>query len=393
MRIIPSLTLLLFAHCWVSAPAAAADEKAVRELKELHEKLVKPDKVLPAERGKKAREQLDAWALDAADLDGKQRALLAQTQAFAALVAGDAAAALRKAEALLEDSGDQKLSQQVAFLAALAAGDARTADKAVEQLTAGTKDDEAGSIAAARATLKLIGRKAAEVTLAAADGQTYSTTQRGGRVLVLDFWSLDPKPAKKSSAALVRAYDTSKAAGEPIFVGVCLAPKDRVAAAGALAKELGYTWPVAYNGETSTESAAEELGASAGMQLILDPRGYIRFAGDAGEPAFHYALRAVLAEATNAYPAVAPITVDGDSPGTAELQPSEAAATPSKEPERAKHSSELPSNPEAASMLREARAFMKTGKKKDARRLLEQIIKDYPGTKEAAEAEEFLRGL
>lgn len=383
-----TLTALVLALLW--APPGRADDKALRELKELHEKLVKPDKVLPPDRARKAREQLDSLGIDAAELNGPQRAMLLQAQAYAALACGDSAAAMRKAEALLDESGDQKLSQQVVFLAALTAGDARTADRMCEKLIDGAKGDEGKSVEAARAALKLIGNKAPELTLTADDGQSVSTTQRRGRVLVLDFWSLDPAPARRLSGALVKAFETQKAA-QPEFIGVCLAPREKVAAAQALARELGYAWPIVYAGDRSAQSAAEKLGATAGMQLIIDPRGYVRFAGDAGEPAFHYTLRAALAEATSAYPPVAPITLDGESPGAAELQP--AAAAPSREPERARHSSELPSNPEAASMLREARAFMKTGKKKDARRLLEQIIKDYPGTKEAAEAEEFLRSL
>jgi outer membrane protein assembly factor BamD (BamD/ComL family) len=50
-------------------------------------------------------------------------------------------------------------------------------------------------------------------------------------------------------------------------------------------------------------------------------------------------------------------------------------------------SEEKPSDPEAAKLLRLARTYLKTGKKTDAKRLLEQIVREFPGTPEAREAQ------
>ncbi|MBU0616169.1 MAG: hypothetical protein KKI02_00480, partial [Planctomycetes bacterium] len=54
---------------------------------------------------------------------------------------------------------------------------------------------------------------------------------------------------------------------------------------------------------------------------------------------------------------------------------------------------ELPSNLEARAKLTQARAFLKAKSRSRAIKLFEEIVRDYPGTKEAQEAQEYLDSL
>ena len=82
-----------------------------------------------------------------------------------------------------------------------------------------------------------------------------------------------------------------------------------------------------------------------------------------------------------------PRTRDGQQP----TRPS--AAVEPKEEKPAAPAAELPSNPEARGKLKLARTYLKTGKRTDAKLLFEEIVRDYPGTQEAEQAQEYLDSI
>jgi hypothetical protein len=98
-------------------------------------------------------------------------------------------------------------------------------------------------------------------------------------------------------------------------------------------------------------------------------------------------LRAAVSEARGEHEIVLPRTRDGQQP----TRPS--AQVKPKEKERRERDEELPSNPEARQKLTLARTYLKTGKRTDARRLFEEVVRDYPGTVEAKEAQEYLDSI
>ena len=121
--------------------------------------------------------------------------------------------------------------------------------------------------------------------------------------------------------------------------------------------------------------------------MIIDRDGVIRAVGLITEPAFQYALRATVAEANGEYPSLMPRTRDGRKSDAARV-----ARERRRQAEEAKNPPPkmLPSDPIAASLLRQARLYLKTGKRTLAREIFERVVREYPGTPEAKDAEFWL---
>ena len=121
---------------------------------------------------------------------------------------------------------------------------------------------------------------------------------------------------------------------------------------------------------------------------------FARAAGAASETELVYALRAAVAEAKGAYAVMRPKTTAGEAvPEPVAAKPAGTESAKADATPQATGKSDLPHNQEAARLLNEARVFQKTGRKTDARRVLQEIIDKYPGTWEAAEAKERLESL
>ena len=120
-------------------------------------------------------------------------------------------------------------------------------------------------------------------------------------------------------------------------------------------------------------------------------RGRQRAGGRRGDRAgVRLRVRAAVAEAAGEFVAVRPKTTAGveAEPRTA-VKPA-APEAKEKEKEKPVASGDLPHNQEAASMLNQARVYLKTGRKTDAKKLLQEIVEKYPGTWEAKDAQETL---
>jgi hypothetical protein len=123
--------------------------------------------------------------------------------------------------------------------------------------------------------------------------------------------------------------------------------------------------------------------------VLIDSRGYVRAAGDAAGPAFRYAVRAAVAEARGQFSYIAPRSIDGKS---AVPESGAAAGGPRKKPPES-GGGELRDDPDAQAKLTLARTYIRTGKRTEAKRLFQEIVRDYPGTRQAKEAQEYLDGM
>jgi len=217
----------------------------------------------------------------------------------------------------------------------------------------------------------------------------FRTTRRGDRVLLIDFWNVLQTREDDTSEALRALHEEYQHSLHVDFVGVNADAEAQVPEAKEFAKESGYVWKQRYE-YAATNAPITHQAFRAGTppwQVLIDTFGYVRAVGSVREPGFQYALRAAIAEARRDFEVVLPRTRDGQQPerASAKIEPKTKTAV---QPER-----ELPSNPDAAAKLTLARTYLKTGKRTDAKRLFEEIVRDFPGTLEAKEAQEYLDSI
>lgn len=374
-------------------PLSAQDES---QLAGLYEQLVRPDQVLPVALGQQALRSLEPWQDRLAELTAPQRRQVLLVETFAALAVGDAARARDRAAELHSTQPDDPLVLRTSLLAATAAGDAQTCEQVLRALP--DKPETTGqtgtSTSLARRRLLMVGRPAPDVALRGPSREV-NPSEPGG-ILVLDFWNLRNPPSEKLSAALVELASQYGDAGVT-FIGVNSDGPARLDEARRLAAERGYTWDQHYEQKSANAPITHQAfkAGTGPWQVLVDASGIIRAVGDASEPGWQYALRAAVAEVRGDFPPVTPRARDGTSPQVARSR-REASAPPAaarQTPRPPQAQPELPSNPEAAEKLRMARLFLKTGKKTDARRLLQEIVQNYPGTPEARQAQEILDTL
>jgi len=403
----------------LAVTAAGQDAATLKELKEWHDKVVRPDKVVPAELAEQARAKLKTWNLSVAALNPDQRGQLIRLEIHAALAAGDAAAALKALPDLELDFPTARETLEAAYLAATAAGDAQRAKTALDKLKEQPgADDRLLSTRTRR--LQLVGQPAPDATIKTEDGERIALRGRDGVVLVVDLWRVVQKPGDADIKGLVALFEPYMADVKVQFVGINSDGPTKVDAARKFAADSGYTWPQYYEKRTAAPLTNKDFQAGTPpWTVVIDGEGNVRVVGAATDPALHYAVRAAVAETRGRYAALRPKTTAGRAAPAGPTKP--VAATPAakkddagkqppagsdegakkketgqpggKEGERVKPKGELPSNPEARALLTRARLYLKTGKKTEAKKILQDIIRDYPGTLEAREAEEILHYL
>lgn len=392
-RVIPTrFGLGLGAVCcvWLAAPGAWGQAKpTLRELEKLHDGLVNPQQVLTAKDAKRAGDRLAEWNLVSDELSPADRGRLWRVELYVALARGDAGAALEKAQALAGEFSDEPATLEAVYLAACAAGDAQLGSEVLRKLSKGAKGDRRRLLSQRRRWMRGVGKKAPDVLIRTEDMTEYSTIRRGERVLLIDFWNVLLPPDEQTVTALGKLYEEYRNSLHVEFVGVNADAEARVEAAKEFAKASGYVWKQRYE-YAATQAPITHKAFHAGnppWQVLIDTLGYIRAIGAAHEPGYQYALRAAIAEARGDHEIVMPRTHDGKQPkrASASVEPGpKKAAEPEAEP---------PSDPEASAKLRRARAYLKIGKRTDAKQLFEEIVRDYPGTLEAQQAQEYLDSI
>jgi hypothetical protein len=355
----------------LTAAGALAQKPPVQELRKLRDSLCEPQRVIPAAEGEAALAKLRAWNLSPDALKKNEHIWLLETELYAALATGDAGRAAELLNQLQVQAPEPDQTRAAAHLVHAARGDGAAALEALKA-SGGPGGGDAKS-AARRRWLKQVGSLAPEVELVAADGTKLSARARHGIVLLVDFWNT--RGATREYAAALRTLKAAHAGNLRLqFVGVNWDAASNRAAAKRFAQEA-YAWPQVYEGraaEAPLTHRAFQAGAPP-WTVVIDGQGRVRAVGDAREPAIAYALRAALVEA-------------GPKPGGP-------AAGPARPPEPQVGKGDLPSNDEAEALLRQARTYIRTGFKTKAKELLEEIIRKYPGTRQAREAEERLQLL
>lgn len=74
---------------------------------------------------------------------------------------------------------------------------------------------------------KAVGQKAPEFTLTDFDGNTYSTANLKGKVVVLNFWASWCKPCEQEADELEEAWQNYRPRGDVVFLGVAWTDTDK----------------------------------------------------------------------------------------------------------------------------------------------------------------------
>lgn len=378
-----SASLLLSAL--LAAATAAQPESPRTGLKELRDTLAKTRGAIPREVGERAQREVRRWDLSPDDLDPAARGWLREAQVYAALAVGDAQQAAAILPRLAADFPDTRQTLRLSWLVAGAAGDAELALKTLVRLKEiGAAGDAA--IAKHQKRLARIGHPAPQQSVQTEAGASIALVQRSGVVLVLDFWTLREEPSAKHIAALRGLVEEYAGNGQVAFVGINSDSSQQVAAARTFAKTHGFTWPQHYERSPGRRPLTDQAFfgvAGFPWDVLIDAEGMVRAVGTARAAGFQYALRAAVAEAQGKYAPLRPRAADGIEAPRPAVQ-----AAPAKTPKekRGTRPAEPPHHPEARRLLDQARLYLKTGRKRDARKLLEELIDKYPNTWEAREA-------
>lgn len=335
---------------------------------------VKPDKVLSREKGEEALRRSAEIAPKLAALSSEERAKALELAVHSHLLRGDAAGAKLAFDKFAEADATTSTASQTGYLVGVVAGDAVVA---LQALTAWEAEDGAKrkTLRAHEENLRLIGATIKDRS-ALAGGEP--------KLLVLDCWS-PPEITARSTAALVRAIETHDR-NAVRFVGVCLADKAAAATGPGAARQ----WTQFYaDSDPASTVLLNAFPISRNVVLIIEADGVIRSAAWGGDdPAFHYALRAAVAESKGEFAPITPRGLREASEQNHDAAPTAGAGTGS-----AASGTVMRSDPEAARLLDQARLFVRTGRRTDARKLFQEIMDRFPNTTEAAEAAERIRGL
>ncbi|MGD8453235.1 MAG: tetratricopeptide repeat protein [Phycisphaerae bacterium] len=364
----------------LSGVPAAAD--VTSELKELHDTFCAPQHVATVKEAEAAQAKLKQWALSPDRLTEAKRAILLETEAHVALAVGDVVTAAEKLAALQPLAPEAAETWELAVLVSAAQGDAEAQEGALRKLAGLVSDEQRKIVSQRRRWVRKVGGPAPDVKIVAEDGTRVDVRERNGIVLVVDLWNMyDTTEAYAEALRALR--DEMKSVLCVQFVGVNADGERRKAEAEAFAEKAGYTWPQCYEEKASRPPITHEaFGAGAPPWTVLvDGVGKVRAVGAVTDPAFLYAVRAVAREAQEKFAAGA----KGGGGATAA-----AGGGGATEPRVGK--GDLPSNDEAEALLRQARTYLRTGLKTKAKELLEKILREYPGTRQAREAEERLEG-
>ena len=386
-----ALGIVLVCGAGFSAAALGQSEVTLRALQRLHDQLARPGEVLASRDVQAAADLLAEWELSSEKLSPQDRARLWRVELYIALAQGDARRAHERARQLRGEFADEPATLEAVYLAACAAGDAQLGSEALKGLSRNAAGAQRRLLSARRRWIRGVGQRAPDVVIRTEDMTEFSARRRGERVLVVDFWNVLIQPAEKDIEALRALYDEYRQSLHVDFVGVNADAEARVEQARLFVRKNGYRWKQRYE-HASRGAPITDKAFHAGKppwQVLIDTFGYIRAIGAAREPGFQYALRAAVMEARGDLEPVMPRTRTGEQP----TRPS--AKVEPERPDRggAAAEGELPSNAEARAKLNLARTYLKTGKRTDAKRLFEEIVRDYPGTREAKEAREYLDSI
>jgi Tetratricopeptide repeat len=366
------------------ATAHAQSESQIRESRSLVGKLAQPTAHVTAGDAKSIENLAAELAAVRDKLTPAQQLDLAALEALLALHVGDAAGAAKVWG--LPAAAEPPWTGEISYRVACAAGDAKRADEALARLADKADAETKKLIAKRRGWLTHVGKDAPSVSIEAGD-DSFDTAKRGDKVLLIDFWSVLAAPTKPEIDNVVALHKEIKDNANAEMVGVNYDAESRVAKGREFAAKNGYVWPQAYEsvaagGKAAIAQEAFKAGAPPWVVLI-DSYGFVRGVGDPADSGFRAALAASLAEAAGKFPAAAPQPREGRKSEVA-------AGGKTAGGDKTKPAGDPPSNPEARRLLQEAHAMRRTGIKSKAKELYQRVVAEFPNTKEAKEAAEWL---
>lgn len=368
------LLLLLSVGQW-----CRADEISVA-----FQQLIKSGGRLTAAEGQELQAKLQSWQDAGVDLsDAERKTQWTVLQGVAALAQGNAQLAQAWYEQLAADAPEKRWTLWLAWLVAGAAGDAELAEATLRTLQAQKMVGEK-AIRVRRSRIARVGQPVPNLTIQPDNGAAIALHDRDGVALVLHFWQLPERAKQSDVAATVRSLHAEHAdSPHMMWLGVNGDPMNELTAAKKYVVDHQLAWPQHYEKRATLRPLTDKTFALVEPDtiILIGPYGNIRWIGPASAPATRYALRATAAQLAGDALPILPRTRDGR---TARGAP-ERVTRRDGEVKR-KSPSDLPSDPEARKMLDQARVYLKTGRKRDAKKLLEEIVEKYPGTREAKEA-------
>jgi peroxiredoxin len=366
-------------------PAAASDNDALAKIRTWHQKLDAVRGAIPVELGTQARQVLDATNLAATNLDRADQVRRLELDIWSALAVGHAAGARARLEALQALEPRSRSMLKAAWLVATAAGDAALGKQVLDELER-QRLGSAGAIRARRERLEAVGKPAPDKDVVVDLGRPVPLRRREGEALLLCFWRADDGEAVKHAEALQALYAETARLGAVAFVGINSDGVSDLTLAKKFARDHGFTWAQHYEKRSTAAPLTEQAFQvkRVPFEILIDQDGNLRAAGRVTESGFVYAVRAAATEAANKAPAVRARGLDGTlaPPAPSPRGPVVSGGNSGG----SQVADEPPKIPEARKLLDQARLYLKTGRKRDAKKLLQELIEKYPHSWEAREA-------
>lgn len=395
---------LLTAFAAGAAPAMAqkSDPSRLAELAALDARLASSTAAIAAGDAQAVLEKLDGWRFDPASLTAAQRAQLLRCFTLATLATGDAFSSRAYFNDLLAQQPDDPVTHAIGRLVALAAADGKLATSMLSRQKTVADAERKEAIGEQLRRARHIGRRCPDVRLDLSPSELVELPGKPG-VIVLELWNPRKKPDDPQLAAM-RARFAEYQPRSVRFYGV-VAAGPQADEARALARSANLNWPHVFEAKATGAPLTHKTfqATAAPMTIIVDADGIIRAVAQPDDPALDYALRAVVAEADGTFRAPDPRPAEGKPPLRGELRPERSAAgavpkspgagTGERKAEPGKPPAELRHDDQADSKLREGRLALKTGQRRRAKEIFQAIVRDYPGTTAASQAEEYLSSL
>lgn len=399
----------------VSGPAGSVsgqDADRLKELNKLHDEVADFARLIKVEEAEAAIDKLDEWQEWGGKLTGSSKTTYLRAQAIVACALGDAKTANELITKLPPTVEADATTLQTLYLIGVVTGNGLLLDEVLKKMKEGADDKQQKVVQLRQRRLRKVGQEAPDLSAKTEELGDVDLRKRNGEALLLDLWNLRTKPSDANLKAMKSLYEDYK--GHRVqFLGINTDGPAKVEEARKFVDEQKLEWPQHYELK-SADAPITAKGLQAGTPpwvVLIDREGRIRAVGDPSEPAFVYVVRAVAdeTEKMGLYTKPIPVTpekstgkkgADGAAPEAgakeAETKPGDKPADKPAEPKeekKVKGKGDLPSVPEAESKLKQARVYLKTGKRTDAKKLLQEIIKDYPDSREAREAQQILASL
>lgn len=356
--------------------------------------------VLSSDDGQSVLAKLDGWRINPAKLTPEQRAQWLRCYTLGMLACGDALSAGSYFVDLLAAQPDAPGTHRIGWQVALASADGKLAASMLGRLKDAADAERKELLVEQARRTRHVGRLCPDVKLDVSPSELVELPGTRG-VFVLEFWNPRKKPDDAQIAAMRARYERYRSDGVRFF-GIVAAGKDG-ADARAFVRETNLNWPHVFEDKSAGAPLTHKAfqASATPMTIVVDADGIMRAASDPADAALEYALRAATAEAEGKFRSPDPRPVEGKPPVRGEIrakpddksQKSASMTGRAREPEGDKPAGEPRNDELAESKLREGRLAMKTGQRKRAKEIFQEIVRDYPGTSAARQAQEYLSSM